>query len=291
MSSGNVAAASRIPTGMKYVTAYYIPPSVTLAKRWGGLIVRHQLHFKRLHPPFKRIQWKFNRATFYTRASSSPSSLPEILSLLLLSKENYLVELSLCIPAGCLTHPNLYPPFGEGKKKKKRKSRLQADKHLSNGVAVKAITGDEVDVNPADREPGSPLGPVAEEKKKGKGERKKERKSGGQPRSFKLSSLALSLSPPTGHPLRLFYLLLLLLLFFSFFFLFRAIHNLLYPRWNFYTFFHLSRLYVIIIREKRHSRPSPFLYFAWLINSMLIYVCMYVYRYKFLSDILRLKSI
>ena len=33
MSSGNVAAASRIPTGMKYVTAYYIPPSVTLAKR------------------------------------------------------------------------------------------------------------------------------------------------------------------------------------------------------------------------------------------------------------------
>lgn len=149
---------------------------------------------------------------------------------LLLSKENYLVELSLCIPAGCLTHPNLYPPFGEGKKKKKRKSRLQADKHLSNGVAVKAVTGDGVDVNPADREPGSPLGPVAEEKKKGKGERKKERKSGGQPRSFKLSSLALSLSPPTGHPLRLFYLLLLLLLFFSFFFLFRAIHNLLYPR-------------------------------------------------------------
>lgn len=116
------------------------------------------------------------------------------------------------------------------KKKKKRKSRLQADKHLSNGVAVKAVTGDGVDVNPADREPGSPLGPVAEEKKKGKGERKKERKSGGQPRSFKLSSLALSLSPPTGHPLRLFYLLLLLLLFFSFFFLFRAIHNLLYPR-------------------------------------------------------------
>lgn len=181
MSSGNVAAASRIPTGMKYVTAYYISPSVTLAKRWGGLIVRHQLHFKRLHPPFKRIQWKFNRATFYTRASSSPSSLPEILSLLLLSKENYLVELSLCTPAGCLTHPNLYPPFGEGKKKKKRKSRLQADKHLSNGVAVKAVTGDGVDVNPADREPGSPLGPVAEEKKKEREKEKKKERAAGNP--------------------------------------------------------------------------------------------------------------
>lgn len=109
---------------------------------------------------------------------------------LLLSKENYLVELSLCTPAGCLTHPNLYPPFGEGKKKKKRKSRLQADKHLSNGVAVKAVTGDGVDVNPADREPGSPLGPIAEEKKKRKGrkKKKKERAAGNPvPLNFLLS--------------------------------------------------------------------------------------------------------
>lgn len=76
------------------------------------------------------------------------------------------------------------------KKKKKRKSRLQADKHLSNGVAVKAVTGDGVDVNPADREPGSPLGPIAEEKKKRKGrkKKKKERAAGNPvPLNFLLS--------------------------------------------------------------------------------------------------------
>lgn len=67
------------------------------------------------------------------------------------------------------------------KKKKKRKSRLQADKHLSNGVAVKAVTGDGVDVNPADREPGSPLGPVAEEKKKEREKEKKKERAAGNP--------------------------------------------------------------------------------------------------------------